>query len=139
MSITIQVNRSLDGKFQKLSDMLEGYAEIYTQKMATELVLNSPVDTGAYMESFNVGPSAFGSSSRGRQRNQPWQPYADEAIARLTSQASSLKGSTSIQFTNGSPHAYEVEYDHGYAPFGKTAREHGRIAREAAQMAQGML
>jgi len=114
-----------------LTDLVEGFGEIYGQKMAEQLVLYSPVDTGAFMESFNVGPSAFGSSSAGRPRQQPWEPYASEAMAKLSQGVSALKGSTNLTFTNGAPHAYYVEYKHGYAPFAKTTREHSRIAAEA--------
>lgn len=131
MRIQVQTNRGLDGKFRKLSDLVEGFGEIYGQKVAEQLVLYSPVDTGAYMESFNVGPSAFGSSSTGRPRRRHWQTYANQAIAKLSQGVSALKGSTTITFTNGAPHAWEVEYEHGYAPFSSTAREHSRLAAEA--------
>lgn len=132
--LNVIVNRSLDGKFKKLEQMLEGYTEIYAQKMAEQIVLRSPVDTGTYMEGHNLGVSAVGasSSSKGKPRKQPYQPYAQAALNQLFMQASALPhNSNRIVFSNNSFHADEVEYKHGYAPYRSAAREHSRIAKEA--------
>jgi len=136
----LQINRSLDGKFKRLQDIVEGYPEVYANKMATELVLNSPVDSGAFMDGYYVGSSYGGTStsSKGRPTNQPWEPYANAAISRMSSQVVRLLSSTSMVFGNSAEHAFQVEYDHGYAPFGKAAREHGRIAREAEAEAKAI-
>ena len=132
--LNVIVNRSLDGKFKKLEQMLEGYTEIYAQKMAEQIVLRSPVDTGTYMEGHNLGVSAVGasSSSSGKPRKQPYQPYAQAALNQLFMQASVLPHNTHrIVFSNNAFHSDEVEYAHGYAPYRSAAREHGRIAKEA--------
>ena len=132
--LNVIVNRSLDGKFKKLEQMIEGYTEIYAQKMAEQIVLRSPVDTGTYMEGHNLGVSAVGasSSSEGKPRKQPYQPYAQEALNRLFMQASALPHNAHrIVFSNDAFHADMVEYEHGYAPYTSAAREHHRIAKEA--------
>jgi len=131
--VKVIINRGLDGKFKKITESLEGYGQIYGTKMAEQLVLFSPVDTGTFMDSFYAGSGYGGglNSSHGKPRNQPYGPYAEAALQRMTSQVSALKGSTSIVFGNYAEHAYEVEYDHGYRPFGKTANMHSQIAREA--------
>jgi hypothetical protein len=129
--VKVIINRSLDGKFQKITEDLEEYGQIYANKVATQLVLASPVDTGTFMDNFFAGSSgtAGTTSSRGKPRNQPWN--GQEAINRMSSGISALKGSTVMNFGNSADHAFEVEYDHGYAPFGKVANMHGQLMREA--------
>jgi len=138
--LRVDVSRGLDGKFQKLKDIVEGYAGEYFRRMSDEIVFRSPVDTGTYMDAHRLGTSASGTSmsSRGKLRKQPWQPFAQSATARLHSSASSL-ASASVRnavFYNVAHHWREVEYQHGYAVYSSAAREHGRIAREAAEAAR---
>jgi len=57
MKLNVQVNRGLDGKFQKLSNMLEGYRDVYLERMSSELVDKSPNDTGTYIKNHNIGTS----------------------------------------------------------------------------------
>jgi hypothetical protein len=131
--VTVVINRGLVGKFQKITESLEEFGQVYGRMMAEDLVQFSPVDTGAYMESFYAGASygGYGSSSRGRPRNQPYSPYAQAAIQRMTSGVSGLRGSTTMVFGNGAPHATDVEYKHGYAPFGNAASLHSVRVRGA--------
>jgi hypothetical protein len=93
------INRGLDGKFQKITEGLEEYGQIYGRMMAEDLVLASPVDTGAFMESFLLGQYSvellLTTSSRGKPRNQPWN--GQEAINRMSSGISALKGSTVME------------------------------------------
>lgn len=132
--LNVIVNRSLDGKFKKLEQMIEGYTEIYAQKMAEQIVLRSPVDTGTYMEGHNLGLVAVNpsQSARGKTRKQPYQPYAQEALNQLFRQASALPHNAHrVVFSNNAFHADVVEYEHGYAPYRSAAREHHNIAKEA--------
>jgi hypothetical protein len=137
--LNVIVNRSLDGKFKKLEQMIEGYTEIYAQKMAEEIVLRSPVDTGTYMEGHNLGVSAVGasSSSAGKPRKQPYQPYAQAALNQLFMQASALPHNAHrIVFSNDALHADRVEFlgwkkTGPYLVYTSAAREHHRIAKEA--------
>jgi|SRR6056297_513103 len=131
MRVQLVINRGLDGKFKKITESLENYGEIYATKMAAQLVLASPVDTGTFMDNFYAGGSGTvgSTSSQGKPRNQPWN--GQDAINRMSQGIAALRGSTTMLFGNTADHAYEVEYDHGYAPFGKAANMHGRLAREA--------
>jgi len=127
------INRGLDGKFQKITEDLEEFGQIYGRMTAEDLVINSPVDTGTFMDSYYAGSGYTGgfNSSKGKPRKQPWAPYAGDAIARMSSQVAALKGSTQMVFGNSAEHAFEVEYDHGYRPFGKAANLHADRVRRA--------
>lgn len=137
--INVQVNRGLDGKFRKLEDMLEDFRDLYLQGMADQLVLYSPVDTGTYISSHSVGLSEVPktNSSSGKPRNQPYQAFAQAARNGLFTDIRLLpEGANRVVFSNASFHEDEVEYEHGYAPYRKTAREHKRIAQEAETLAK---
>lgn len=137
--VNVQVNRSLDGKFQKLEDMLDGYRDLYLQGMAEQLVLYSPVDTGTYITGHHVGITAevASRSSEGKARQQPYQPYAQEGLGQLFIDIGQLPDTAiRVVFSNDAFHSDEVEYEHGYAPYRKTAREHSRVAAQAAAEAK---
>jgi hypothetical protein len=137
--LRVQVNRGLDGKFRKLEQMIEGYRDLYLQGMSEQLVLNSPVDTGTYITGHHVGTSAVGPtrSSEGKSRQQPYEPYAQEGLNQLFTEINTLPdNANSVVFSNDSFHSDEVEYEHGYAPYRKTAREHSRVAAQAATEAK---
>lgn len=137
--LRVQVNRGLDGKFQKLEQMIEGYRDLYLQGMADQLVLNSPVDTGTYITAHHIGTTqvAATESSEGKPRQQPYEPYAQAARNGLFLDIRMLPENTnSVVFSNAAFHSDEVEYEHGYAPYRKTAREHSRVAAQAAAEAK---
>lgn len=135
--VEVRLNRDLKGKFQKVTEDLQEYGQFYGQLMAEDLVYASPVDTGAFMESYYVSTAYDGAgvSSRNRPRQQPWSAFGPEAIARMNSQVAALRGTTRMVFGNASPHAFQVEYKHGYAPFGKAANRHSERMQEAWNMA----
>lgn len=142
MKIRLQVNKGLDGKFRKMENAIEGYYQFYLQGMANQLILFSPVDTGTYITNHNLGTGSSGGSisSKGKPRNQPWSTFADQGLGRLAADISAMASQpASVTFSNSAEHAFEVEYDHGYAPYTKTAREHGNIAARAAAQAEAML
>ena len=137
--LNVQVNRGLDGKFRKLGQLVEGFRDLYLQGMADQLVLNSPVDTGTYISSHNIGTSQVPAteSSEGKPRQQPYGPFAQAARNGLFLDIRMLPENTnSVVFSNGAFHSDEVEYEHGYAPYRKTAREHSRIAAQAEAQAK---
>lgn len=137
--LRVQVNRGLDGKFRKLEEMIEGYRDLYLEGMSAQLVLYSPVDTGTYITGHHVGTSAVGAtrSSEGKPRQQPYEPYAQEGLNQLFAEISALPdNATRVVFSNDTYHSDEVEYEHGYAPYRKTAREHGRVSSQAAAEAK---
>jgi hypothetical protein len=122
--VRVILNRGFDGKFKKITEDLEQYGQIYGRMMAEDLVRFSPLDTGAYMESFYAGSeySGFGSDSHGRPRRQPRGPYELIAMQRMLSGVSALRGSTRMVFGNGAPHSAKVEGL--YAPFGNATSLH---------------
>lgn len=137
--LNVVVNRSLDGKFKKLQDIVEGFQEEYLRGMSDQIVLRSPVDTGTYMDGHNLGTSAVApsESSRDKPRKQPYEPHANEALANLYRQAAALPhNSQRVVFSNNAYHADVVEYELGYAPYRSAAREHSRIASEAEARAK---
>ena len=132
--LNVQVNRGLDGKFRKLEQMVEGFRDLYLEGMSGELVLNSPVDTGTYITGHHVGTSPVGASrsSEGKPRQQDYGTKAQEGLNQLFSEIQALpENANRVVFSNDSFHSDEVEYEHGYAPYRKTAREHSRIASQA--------
>ena len=132
--LNVQVNRGLDGKFRKPIELLEGFRDLYLQGMADQLVLNSPVDTGTYITAHNIGTSQVPAteSSEGKPRQQPYEAFAQAARNGLFLDIRMLPENTnSVVFYNAAFHSDEVEYEHGYAPYRKTAREHSRIASQA--------
>lgn len=137
--LRVQVNRGLDGKFQKLEQMIEGYRDLYLEGMSEQLVLNSPVDTGTYITGHHVGTSAVGAtrSSEGKPRQRDYEEFAQQGLNQLFAEISTLPdAATQVVFSNDTFHSDEVEYEHGYAPYRKTAREHSRVAAQAAAQAK---
>ena len=137
--LRVQVNRGLDGKFQKLENMLDGYRDLYLSEMASQLVLYSPVDTGTYITGHHIKTTAVGASrsSEGKPRQQPYEQFAQDALNELSVEISQLpEAATQVVFSNDTFHSDEVEYEHGYAPYRKTAREHSRAADKAAAEAR---
>ena len=84
MQIKVVDNRtSLSRKLKELSEQVEGLSEEVGRQTIQSLVAESPVDTGAFMDSYNAtdGRSRGGGvSSEGRQRRQSWETYAAAAI-----------------------------------------------------------
>ena len=130
----IQVNRGLDGKFRKPEQLLEGFLELYLNEMAAQLVLYSPVDTGTYITGHHVGTTAVGTSrsSEGKERNQEHSMFAQDAMNSLSAEIKQIpEGALRVVFSNDAYHWSDVEYEHGYAPYRKTANEHSRAAAKA--------
>ena len=134
--IRVATNRGLDGKFQKVKDMLEGYRDRYLELMSANLISVSPVDTGTYITShtLSLSESPATNSSAGKPGKQPYQPFAQEGFENLLNDISSLgPEAISVVFSNKAEHRDEVEDEHGYLVYTQTRREHGRIAKQAAQ------
>ena len=137
--LRVQVNRGLDGKFRKLEQVLDGYRDLYLHEMASQLVLYSPVDTGTYITGHHIKTTAVGASrsSEGKQRQRDYEEFAQIALNDLSSEIEQLpENANSVVFSNDSFHSDDVEYEHGYAPYRKTAREHSRAAAKAAAEAK---
>ena len=135
----VQVNRSSDGKFQKVSDMLDGYRDLYLHEMAAQLILFSPVDTGTYITGHHIVLTAVTPtrSSEGKERNRAHSEFDQDAINDLSVQIRQLpEGANQVIFSNDALHWHKVEYEHAHAPYNKTAREHKRLADKAAAEAK---
>jgi hypothetical protein len=119
--------------------MLEEYRDLYLHEMATQLVLFSPVDTGTYITGHHVGLTAVpeSRSSEGKERQQDHSRFAQEAMDSLSEEIRQLpEGANQVVFSNDAYHWFDVEYEYGYAPYNKTAREHKRLAAKAAAEAK---
>jgi len=130
---------ALADKIRKLERQIDTFKTEILEESAAFLVLESPVDTGVYMDSHHVGTSAASgsTSSYGKPINQPYQPYADAAISRLTSEINALpEDSKRVVFSNTSEHADEVEYTHGHAPYTKMRSRLPEIVDRAAARAK---
>lgn len=105
-SLTVKVDNSKEFLELKLKALLENLAE--------DLVTRTPVDTGAYAESFSVLPSSSGGgrrrSSKGRPKGDP-ETFLGIATSNMVGDISrlDLQELDSIDFRNGAPHAEPVE------------------------------
>jgi len=99
---------------EKVKDQLTDIAQFATSR--------SPVDTGAYVTSFSVKHSYSSGRSRtsnNKPRGQSPEAKRQEGLSQLVADIETLKPLENdlIVLSNGSPHANEVEYKHGYAVF----------------------
>ena len=105
-------------KIKELEEKLEILPKTYLKELASEVVLNSPVDTGTYMDSHNIGEVGERSSSKGKPQNQPYETHAENALERMFNQIDALPKDTSRYYiSNSSEHAWKVEYEYDYAPY----------------------
>ena len=115
---------SIQDTFKKIKDDIADLTEQRVEERLEELALYavtiSPVDTGAYVTSFSIGPAGFGGGRRrtsdNKPRNQNPEAVKQEAFSQLSSDIkgldiSEMVKSGRVQFTlrNRSPHAYAVE------------------------------
>jgi hypothetical protein len=121
---------------EEMAKLIEGFQEEYLQGIATSVVLDSPVDTGTYMESHNIGTSPEGAfnSSRGKERNRNYQTFAQPTLDRLFAEieAVSSEDLNKVYIYNTAEHATDVEYIHGYEPYSRAISKAPQIAKEAA-------
>jgi len=99
---------------EKVKDQLVDVAQFATSR--------SPVDTGAYVTSFSIKHSYSSGRSRtsnNKPRGQSPEAKRQEGLSQLVADIETLKPLENdlIVLSNGSPHANEVEYKHGYAVF----------------------
>lgn len=129
--------RKLNQKIiNEMSRKIEGFKEEFLRELAASIVLDSPVDTGTYMENHNVGtnPKSGSDSSRGKPRNQNYGTYANQALSNLYSQIDGVANDDldTIYFYNTAEHAITVEYEHGYEPYSRAKAKAPQMASEAA-------
>lgn len=99
--------------------------------IANEAINRSPVDTGAYVESFQittVSGGGRGYTSHGRPRQQDEELYKNIAKAQIASDVEAIpEGAEYAYFTNRAPHAKYVEGKHAVMASARDAvRAYGR-------------
>lgn len=104
-------------KIEKLQEKVSNIQPEFMKRMVKAIVDLSPVDTGTYMDSHNVGIIGASTSSAGKPRNQPYQIHADQALERLYAQIDALPIGVVSFIANNSKHAPLVEYEYDYAPY----------------------
>ena len=140
VSFKVVDNRtSISKKIAELNQQLDSYGKFFLADMASQIVLTSPVDTGTYMESHNLGSSSVGGSesSFGKPRNQDYNNYAQPTLDRLTASIEGLGDNwTNAVFSNNALHADKVEYEHGYGVYTMARNLAPEISKRAAERAK---
>lgn len=99
-------------QLKDLQEKLEELPKEFLRETVEEIVRLSPVDTGTYMDSHNVGVVGARESSHGKVPNQSYDIHADNAIIRMNDQIDALpEDSTKHFIANNSVHAWKVEYE----------------------------
>jgi len=129
MQTTIKINKSFYDKLAKLEDDVERQAKEELFSIADYAISISPVDTGAYVESFSFTVGAGrprGKSSKNKPKVSREQATS---IARNNlygdAERFNLETSNKITLRNNAPHARAVEDKHGYGVFTKVRNKFG--------------
>ena len=129
MQTTIKINNSFYDKLAKLEDDIERQTKEELFSIADYAISISPVDTGAYVESFSFTVGAGrprGKSSKNKPKVSREQATS---IARNNlygdAERFNLETSNKITLRNNAPHARTVEDKHGYGVFTKVRNKFG--------------
>ena len=101
---------------RKIDDLIEDGVKERLQSIARTAVKLSPVDTGAYVTSFSYSVGAGrprGKSSDNKPKGQNPEAKRQEGLNNLNSDITKITDfdtKSTIVFTNGSPHARDVEH-----------------------------
>ncbi len=116
MAKQVTINDSFYKKLGRIKELAEEEVKLRAKDIVHYAVDISPVDTGAYVESFSVVPRGAGGgrmrSSKGRPRKQNRQAVQEQEKARLSQEIDALDIAEAGGFTlrNRSPHSNDVEY-----------------------------
>lgn len=105
-------------------------------QISSKVVDLSPVETGAYMDS-HTWAGEPGQSSDGRPGGQSESQFASAAKTRLSGQVEGHQAGSDETLSNSAPHAWNVEHEHGHAPYKQAARELNNFLRSALTRARG--
>ncbi len=100
---------------RKIDNLIEDGVKERLQSIARTAVNLSPVDTGAYVTSFSYSVGAGrprGKSSDNKPKGQNPEAKRQESLSNLNSDIAKITDfdtKSTIVFTNGSPHARDVE------------------------------
>jgi len=109
-------------KMQLLEQKAEEEVKDQLIDVAQFATTRSPVDTGAYVTSFSMKhsySSGRGKTSHNKPRGQDPQAKRSDGLSQLVRDIQALEPLENplVVLSNGSPHASDVEYKHGYAVF----------------------
>ena len=117
----VEINRGqLANKFKKIDQLIDEAKNLALYEAASWVILRSPVDTGTYMDNWNIGlgndvPVTGNQDSTNRPRKRDWTKHRDMAQDRTSAQIESLPEDWKrASLGNTSYHADEVEYTHEY-------------------------
>ena len=127
---TLVVNKSFDDKFLLLEQMVEERVQDELRSIADYAIAISPVDTGAYVESFSMVPAGQGGgrskrsearSASVKQGTASREQFTEIARSNLYSDIElfDLETSDKVTLRNRAPHAQKVEDKHGWSVFTK--------------------
>lgn len=129
MQTTIKINNSFYNKLAKIEDDVERQTKEELFSIADYAISISPVDTGAYVESFSFTVGAGrprGKSSKNKPKVSREQATS---VARNNlygdAERFNLETSNKITLRNNAPHARAVEDKHGYGVFTKVRNKFG--------------
>ena len=134
VKVNVIVNKSQTrdklGRFQK---SLGEFRDRHLGQIAELVTSVSPVDTGTYITSHEITPGTSGtytSTSHGKPRRQPREPFEGEGLMNLLSDIQALPEDTpTVALTNNSEHKQSVEDKYGV---------YAIVKREVASLARGL-
>lgn len=133
---TLKINPSLQKKFAGLLQTAEDMVRDKLYDISNDAIRFSPVDTGAYVESFSIVPRGAGGgrmkSSKARKVSvkkgtASREQFTSEARSNLSIDINNLDLTklSGVVLRNRSIHARFVEDKHGYHVFRKVRDIHG--------------
>ena len=113
---TLKVNTSLDNKLKKITEMAEEAIRDRLEHIANYTTVISPVETGAYVESFSFAVGV----GRPRGKSSANRPKADRENAKNKGRKNlyedidkiDLLKTDKVTLRNGAPHVEDVEKKH---------------------------
>jgi Asp-tRNA(Asn)/Glu-tRNA(Gln) amidotransferase C subunit len=133
---TVKVNKTLQQKLDKANGSIEEAIKDQLEHIANYAVAISPVDTGAYVESFSMIPAGQGGgrmksrsarSDSVKEGEAKRETFASKARKNLYGDINkfNLETSDKITLINRSTHARDVEDTYGYGVFAKVRNKFG--------------
>ena len=116
MALNRGIGVSFTNRLRKIENDLDEVRELFLEKIATEVITGSPVDTGTYVMSHNVSEASAAGQFTGEIRyigppNQNKQAMQQAALNKVLGQIANLpKNQTRVSLSNNSAHANIVEF-----------------------------
>lgn len=115
MSRQVTINKSFYDKLGKIDELAEEAVKDFTKSLAVTAIRVSPVDTGAFVESYKIAPrgamTTRSRSSHGRPRGVPAEAKKSEELSRLISEIEAIDvlKTGGVVLSNYAPHANVVD------------------------------